>query len=61
MRRARGSGFLSGKIALAAMRMIGIDDRFGESGEYLPLLEKYGISARRIEAEALTLLQGGRA
>ena len=50
-----------GKIAPAAMRMIGIDDRFGESGEYLPLLEKYGISSARIEAEAMTLLQGGRA
>ena len=49
-----------GQLATVRMRIMGIDDRFGESGEYLALLKKYGISAARIEAEAVALVQGER-
>jgi transketolase len=38
------------------MRMIGIEDRFTESGAYDALLRKYGISVDRIESEAMRLL-----
>jgi transketolase len=40
----------------ARMSMIGIEDKFTESGAYDALLRKYGISVERIEAEAMRLL-----
>jgi transketolase len=42
--------------APAKMSMIGIEDRFTESGDYNALLRKYGISADHIESEAMRLL-----
>ena len=38
------------------MAMIGIEDKFTESGDYGALLRKYGISVERIESEAMRLL-----
>jgi transketolase len=43
--------------APAAMRMIGIQDTFTESGDYSALLRKYGISADHIETEAIQLVE----
>ena len=40
----------------ARMGMIGIEDKFTESGDYGALLRKYGISVERIESEAMRLL-----
>ena len=37
--------------------MLGIEDCFGESGDYLALLDKYGISSRHIEARAMALVE----
>jgi transketolase len=45
----------------ARMSFVGIEDRFTESGPYMPLLEKYGISVNHIERKALELLQGVQA
>jgi transketolase len=42
--------------APARMGMIGIEDKFTESGAYDALLRKYGICVERIESEALRLL-----
>ncbi len=42
--------------APARMGMIGIEDKFTESGDYSALLRKYGISVERIESEAMRLL-----
>lgn len=42
--------------APAWMRMIGIEDKFTESGDYNALLRKYGISVEHIESEAMRLL-----
>ncbi|MGA2786341.1 MAG: transketolase C-terminal domain-containing protein [Verrucomicrobiota bacterium] len=42
--------------APARMGMIGIEDKFTESGDYGALLRKYGISVERIESEAMRLL-----
>ena len=42
--------------APARMSMIGIEDKFTESGDYNALLRKYGISVDHIESEALRLL-----
>ena len=42
--------------APARMSMIGIEDKFTESGAYDALLRKYGISVDRIESEAMRLL-----
>jgi len=39
---------------------LGIDDRFAESGEYMALLEKYGLSSGHIEARARQLVEGER-
>ena len=36
----------------AAFENLGLDDRFGESGDYERVIDKYGISARRIAAAA---------
>jgi transketolase len=41
------------------MRMLGLQDTFAESGDYLELLRKYGISAEHIEAAAMRLASGG--
>ena len=42
--------------APTAMKMIGIQDVFTESGDYTALLRKYGISADHIEAGAMQLV-----
>jgi len=42
--------------APTAMQMIGIQDVFTESGDYIALLRKYGISADHIEAGAMQLV-----
>jgi transketolase len=42
--------------APAPMRMIGIPDRFTESGDWTALMRKYGISAEHIEAAAKKLV-----
>jgi len=39
----------------AHIEMLGIEDRFGESGEYMALMAKYGISADAIERRARAL------
>jgi transketolase len=44
------------QCAPARMSLIGIDDKFTESGDYDALLRKYGISVERIESEAMGLL-----
>lgn len=36
---------------------MGIEDRFGESGDYMDLLAKYGISSAHIEARAMALAE----
>ncbi len=36
---------------------LGIDDRFAESGDYMELLDKYGISARHIESRGRALVE----
>ena len=41
----------------AALRMIGIQDTFTESGDYSALLRKYGISTDHIEAGAMQLVE----
>jgi transketolase len=43
--------------APAALRMIGIQDTFTESGDYTALLRKYGISADHIETGAMQLVE----
>ena len=43
--------------APAALRMIGIQDMFTESGDYSALLRKYGISTDHIEAGAMQLVE----
>jgi transketolase len=43
--------------APAHMRMIGIQDRFAESGDWADLMRKHGISAENIEAEAMALVK----
>ncbi len=37
-------------------KAIGIEDTFTETGAYIPLLEKYGISSKNIEKQIITLL-----
>ncbi len=46
-----------GRLAPARMRFIGIEDRFPESGDYMQLLAKYGISAAHIEEAARALVK----
>lgn len=46
------------RLAPARMDFVGIEDRYTESGPYLPLLEKYGLSADCIEQKALQLARG---
>ena len=40
------------------MKIMGIPDSFGESGQYEELLEKYGLSAHHIEIEVMHFMQG---
>lgn len=52
------AGAVAEALALRApvpMDAIGIEDRFAESGDYMDLLAKYGISASAIEARARRL------
>lgn len=42
------------------MKILGVNDRFGESGEYRELLEKYGLTARNIVKAAKELLEKKR-
>lgn len=42
--------------APARMDFIGVEDRFAESGDYVPLMEKYGISAAHIERRARAII-----
>jgi transketolase len=42
--------------APAPMRMLGIQDRFPESGDWIAMLRKYGISVEHIEAAARELV-----
>jgi transketolase len=42
------------------MKLLGIDDNFGESGKYSELLEKFGLSAHHIEIEVRNFLQETR-
>jgi transketolase len=44
------------RTAPVRMEFIGVQDRFAESGDYLPLLEKYGISTAHIVETALRLV-----
>jgi transketolase len=42
------------------MKMIGVMDTFGESGEYRELLEKYGLTSNHIVKSAKALLEKRR-
>jgi transketolase C-terminal domain/subunit len=42
------------------MDMVGLEDCFAESGDYLKLLAKYGLSAAHIERRARALLAASR-
>ncbi len=44
--------------APARMDFVGVEDRFAESGGYVGLMEKYGISAGHIERRARELVAG---
>jgi transketolase len=46
--------------APARMDMVGLEDCFAESGDYLKLLAKYGLSAAHIERRARALLAASR-
>ncbi|HOK44419.1 MAG TPA: transketolase C-terminal domain-containing protein [Bryobacteraceae bacterium] len=48
-----------GRLAPARMDFIGIEDTFPESGDYMELLKKYGISAEHIENRAKALVKEG--
>ncbi|HYW41905.1 MAG TPA: transketolase C-terminal domain-containing protein [Bryobacteraceae bacterium] len=48
-----------GQNAPAGIQMVGIRDRFPESGDYTQLLRKYGISADHIVERARIMLAGG--
>lgn len=41
------------------MKIIGVEDSFGESGKPEELMEKYGLTAERIYKEARNLLKKG--
>ena len=43
-----------------AFENLGLDDRFGESGDYEQVIDKYGLSARRIAAAAEELVRSKR-
>ena len=44
--------FMRRDASTPAFEHLGLDDRFGESGDYERVIDKYGISARRIAAAA---------
>ena len=44
------------KLMPAAMDFVGVEDRFPESGGYVELMEKYGISEEHIETKAKRLV-----
>lgn len=50
-----------GHLAPAPMDFIGVHDRFPESGPYMELLHKFGISAGEIESRARALVARGAA
>ncbi len=50
-----------GRLAPAKLDYIGLPDCFAESGPYMELLGKYGISSAAIEARARQLVRGGTA
>ncbi len=41
------------------LRMVGIEDRFGQTGKPDVLLEEYGLTARRLSSEAESMLSNG--
>lgn len=47
-----------GRLAPTRMQAIGIEDRFPESGGYMELMSKYGISVEHIERGALRMARG---
>jgi transketolase len=47
-----------GRLAPTLIDTIGIEDRFSESGGYLELMRKYGISPEQIEQKARRLVEG---
>ena len=44
----------------ATIEMLGIQDRFGESGDYMALLAKHGLTSANIEGRARAIVAGGR-
>jgi len=50
-----------GRVAPVRMDSIGVADKFPESGDYMQLMRKYGISADGIEARARALVKGSAA
>jgi transketolase len=50
-----------GRRAPARMDFIGVPDCFAESGPYMELLRKFGISTEEIESRARQLVEGGAA
>jgi transketolase len=46
-----------GRLAPVPMDFIGVRDQFPESGPYMELLEKFGISAGEIELRARRLVR----
>ncbi len=47
-----------GQFAPVTMDSIGVEDKFPESGDYMQLMGKYGISTDGIEARARNLVRG---
>jgi transketolase len=41
------------------MKMVGVMDTFGESGEASELMKKYGLTSANIEQAALSLVSAG--
>ena len=62
--RRNGLGYELGIFLLqhrpVPFRNLGLDDRFGESGPYLKILDKYGLSAARIAEAAEALVRAKR-
>jgi transketolase len=50
-----------GRLGPVPMDFVGVRDRFPESGPYMDLLGKFGISAEHIQAQARRLVRGGAA
>lgn len=47
-----------GRLAPVPVELIGIPDRFTESGDYMQLLSKYGVSTENIQQKALAMVKG---